>query len=263
MLNIANLQKTFYKGTAQENPVIRGIDLELREGSFVTVIGSNGAGKSTFLNLIAGNIIPDGGKVELDGHDITRLPEHKRAGLIGRVFQDPNVGTAGDMELQENLAMASLRGQRRGLAWHLKREELPRYREQLASLGLGLEDRLKTRVHLLSGGQRQALTLLMATLVRPSLLLLDEHTAALDPPTAARVMQLTDQLVTEQNLTTLMVTHNMRQAIDYGDRLLMLHQGSVIYDIEGEAKKKLTVETLLHHFAEAAGDELVSDSMLL
>lgn len=263
MLSITNLQKTFHQGTAQENHVIKGLDLHLREGSFVTVIGSNGSGKSTLLNLISGNLLPDGGAVELDGHEITKLPEYKRAGLIGRVFQDPNIGTAGDMELQENLAMASLRGQRRGLSWHLKRDSLPQYKEQLTRLGLGLEERLKTRVHLLSGGQRQALTLLMATLVRPSLLLLDEHTAALDPPTATRVMELTNQLVTEQNLTTLMVTHNMRQAIDYGDRLLMLHQGRIIYDIEGEAKKKLTVETLLQNFAEAARDELVSDSMLL
>ena len=256
MLSVTDLHKTFHPGTAQENHVIRGIDLQLQAGSFVSVIGSNGAGKSTLLNLIAGNLLPDGGHIELDGHTITNLPEYKRAGLIGRVFQDPNIGTAGDMELQENLAMASLRGERRGLGWHLKRDALPRYQKQLAKLGLGLEDRLKTRVHLLSGGQRQALTLLMATLVRPSLLLLDEHTAA-------RVMELTNQLVTEQNLTTLMVTHNMRQAIDYGDRLLMLHQGKIIYDVAGVAKKQLTVETLLKHFAEAAADAVVPDSMLL
>ncbi len=265
MLKIKNLHITFNPGTPNANQVFEGLDLEIKAGEFVTVIGGNGSGKSTLMNLIAGVYMPDNGQIRIDGHDITYTPEHARAALLGRVFQDPLQGTAGDMEISENLAMAALRGQKRTLGWNAKKSEVKRYKEMLASLDLGLEDRLHQKVKLLSGGQRQALTLLMATMNKPSLLLLDEHTAALDPKTAAKVMEVTERVVSKNNLTTLMITHNMQQAITYGDRLLMMNAGRLVLDISGEEKKRLTVEDLLRQFSakdpEAVGD--LGDRMLL
>ena len=263
MLDIINVKKTFNKGTINEKKALNGINLHLNEGDFVTVIGGNGAGKSTTLNMIAGVYPIDSGKIEIDGVNISRDPEYKRAKYIGRVFQDPMLGTAAGMEIQENLALAFRRGKKRGLGWGIKSSEKDGYREALARRGLGLEDRMSSKVGLLSGGQRQALTLLMATLKKPKLLLLDEHTAALDPKTAAKVLSLTEELVSENNLTTLMVTHNMKDAIAIGNRLIMMNNGKVIYDVAGEEKKKLTVDDLLIKFTEASGEELSNDRMML
>ena len=263
MLDIINVKKTFNKGTINEKKALNGINLHLNEGDFVTVIGGNGAGKSTALNMIAGVYPIDSGKIEIDGVNISRDPEYKRAKYIGRVFQDPMLGTAAGMEIQENLALAFRRGKKRGLGWGIKSSEKDGYREALARLGLGLEDRMSSKVGLLSGGQRQALTLLMATLKKPKLLLLDEHTAALDPKTAAKVLSLTEELVSENNLTTLMVTHNRKDAIAIGNRLIMMNNGKVIYDVAGEEKKKLTVDDLLIKFTEASGEELSNDRMML
>lgn len=263
MLEIKNVYKTFNAGTVNEKVALKGLDLTLEDGDFVTVIGGNGAGKSTMLNAVAGVWPVDMGKIIIDGKDVTRLSEHQRAKYIGRVFQDPMMGTAPSMWIEENLALAARRGQRRGLAWGVTREEKEQYRKLLGDLGLGLESRLSTKVATLSGGQRQALTLLMATLKRPKLLLLDEHTAALDPKTAAKVMELTDRIVREGQLTTLMITHNMRDAIQYGNRLIMLHDGHVILDIAGEEKEKLTVPDLLEQFTKASGDEFANDRAIL
>lgn len=263
MLEIKNVYKTFNAGTVNEKVALKGLDLTLEDGDFVTVIGGNGAGKSTMLNAVAGVWPVDMGKIIIDGKDVTRLSEHQRAKYIGRVFQDPMMGTAPSMQIEENLALAARRGQRRGLAWGVTKEEKEQYRELLGGLGLGLESRLTTKVATLSGGQRQALTLLMATLKRPKLLLLDEHTAALDPKTAAKVMELTDRIVREGQLTTLMITHNMRDAIQYGNRLIMLHEGRIILDIAGEEKKKLTVPDLLEQFTKASGDEFANDRAIL
>lgn len=263
MLTITNVRKTFNKGTINEKKALNGINLHLNEGDFCTVIGGNGAGKSTMLNMIAGVYPIDSGKIMIGGVNISRTPEHKRAKYIGRVFQDPMRGTAAGMEIQENLALALRRGKSRGLGWGIKNNEKEFYRDSLAKLGLGLQTRMSSKVGLLSGGQRQALTLLMATLERPKLLLLDEHTAALDPKTAKKVLELTEEIVSEQNLTALMVTHNMKDAIQMGNRLIMMHDGRIIYDITGEEKKKLQVEDLLRKFEEASGEEFANDRMML
>ena len=263
MLKITNLEKTFNAGTVNEKVALNGLNLELQDGDFVTVIGGNGAGKSTLFNAIAGVWKPDCGTIEIDGVDVTGMPEHKRAQFLGRVFQDPMKGTAPDMEIAENLAIAARRGTKRKLVWGVRKAERQQYRQLLATLGLGLEDRLSSKVGLLSGGQRQAVTLLMATLKRPKLLLLDEHTAALDPKTAAKVLEITDQIVTENHLTTVMVTHNMRDAIEHGNRLIMMHEGRVVVDISGEDKKKLKVSDLLELFAKASGDEFTNDRAIL
>lgn len=248
MLELKEIYKTFNAGTVNEKRAIDGLNLTLDDGDFVTVIGGNGAGKSTILNLIAGVFPVDGGSITLNGIDMTHLPEHKRARYLGRVFQDPMMGTAATMGIEENLALAYRRGQRRGLGYGISNAERDLYREKLATLGLDLENRMTSKVGLLSGGQRQALTLLMATLKKPELLLLDEHTAALDPKTADKVLQLTDEIVARDHLTTLMVTHNMKNAIQYGNRLIMMDAGRVVVDIRGEEKKKLTVHDLLERF---------------
>ena len=263
MLEIKNVYKTFNPGTVNEKVALNGLNLTLNDGDFVTVIGGNGAGKSTMLNAVAGVWPVDMGKILIDGQDITRLPEHKRAPYIGRVFQDPMMGTAGNMWIEENLALARRRGKRRGLGWGISSAERAQYREQLARLGLGLEDRLSTKVKLLSGGQRQALTLLMATLQKPKLLLLDEHTAALDPKTARKVLELSEQIINESGLTSMMVTHNMRDAIRYGNRLIMMHDGRVVIDVSGEEKAHLTVESLIEKFSEVSGSDEVSDRLVL
>lgn len=261
MLEIVNVHKTFFAGTANEKVALRGVNLTLNDGDFVTVIGSNGAGKSTLLNSVAGVFPVDEGRISIAGHDVTKMPEHQRAQFIGRVFQDPMKGTAGGMMIIENLAMAKRRGKWPGLRWSEKKEETEAFRALVAQLGLGLEDRLTAHVGLLSGGQRQAITLLMATLVRPELLLLDEHTAALDPKTAEKVLEITNKIVTEQHLTTLMITHNMRDALRFGNRLIMMHDGRPIVDVSGEEKSRLTPTDLLHYFEEAAGG--VSDKLML
>jgi len=263
MLKITNLHKTFNPGTVNAKKALNGLSLELADGDFVTVIGGNGAGKSTLLNAISGVWKPDFGTVEIDGVDVTNMPEFKRATYLGRVFQDPMKGTAPDMEIAENLAIAARRGKRRGLSWGVKRSEREEYKALLAQLDLGLESRLSSKVGLLSGGQRQAVTLLMATLKKPKLLLLDEHTAALDPKTAAKVLEITDRIVNDNKLTTLMITHNMRDAIDHGNRLIMLHEGRVIIDVSGEEKKNLTVEDLLDMFTKASGNAFTSDRAIL
>lgn len=263
MLKIKNLQKTFNPGTVNAKTALCGLDLELKDGDFVTVIGGNGAGKSTLLNAIAGVWKPDYGTIEIDGVDVTNMPEHKRAKFLGRVFQDPMKGTAPDMEIAENLAIAARRGTKRKLIWGVRKAEREKYKKLLADLELGLEERLSSKVGLLSGGQRQAVTLLMATLNRPKLLLLDEHTAALDPKTAAKVLELTDRIVHENRLTTVMITHNMKDAIVHGNRLIMMHEGRIIVDVEGEQKKKLTVEDLLELFVQASGKEFANDRMML
>lgn len=263
MLKIKDLQKTFNPGTVNAKTALNGLNLTLNDGDFVTVIGGNGAGKSTMLNAIAGVWKPDQGTVEIDGVDVTNMPEHKRAAFLGRVFQDPMKGTAPDMEIAENLAIASMRGLRRKFVWGVKKADRAQYKELLATLELGLEDRLSTKVGLLSGGQRQAVTLLMATLRRPKLLLLDEHTAALDPKTAAKVLEITNKLVTENNLTTLMITHNMHDAIAYGNRLIMMHEGRIVVDVSGEDKKKLTIAQLLGLFEQASGSAMVDDKLIL
>ena len=263
MLKINHIAKTFNPGTITEKTALVDVDLHLNEGDFVTVIGGNGAGKSTMLNAIAGVFPVDSGSILIDGQDVTKLPEHKRAALLGRVFQDPMMGTAPTMMIEENLALAARRGQRRGLKWGISNMEREMYREQLRKLDLGLEDRMASKVGLLSGGQRQALTLLMATLRTPKLLLLDEHTAALDPKTAAKVLELSDKIIREQKLTALMITHNMQDAIDYGNRLIMMHEGRVVVDVAGEEKKKLTRADLMGLFEKAAGQQLNSDKLLL
>lgn len=263
MLQLKNIHKTFNLGTINEKVALDGVDLVLNEGDFVTVIGGNGAGKSTTLNAIAGVWPIDEGSILIDGIDVTGLPEHKRAQYLGRVFQDPMTGTTATMQIDENLALAARRGKRRGLGWGITAEEKKKYKEMLKMLDLGLEDRMTSKVGLLSGGQRQALTLLMATLQRPKLLLLDEHTAALDPKTAAKVLELTDKIVEENNLTTLMITHNMKDAIAHGNRLIMMNEGKIVLDIGPEEKKKLTVEDLLQKFEDVSGQEFASDKALL
>ena len=263
MLDLIDIRKTFNAKTVNEKVALNGVNLHLEDGDFVTVIGGNGAGKSTILNAIAGVWPVDEGRIIIDGTDVTNLSEHRRANLLGRVFQDPMTGTAATMQIEENLALAARRGQKRTLRIGITKAEREGYREKLKTLGLGLEDRMTTKVGLLSGGQRQALTLLMATLKKPKLLLLDEHTAALDPRTASKVLQLSRQIVEENHLMTMMVTHNMKDAIAYGNRLIMMHEGRVILDIKGEQKKHLTVEMLLEQFARASGDEFVSDRALL
>lgn len=263
MLKITNVNKTFNTGTVNEKKALNNLSIHLAPKDFVTVIGGNGAGKSTILNMIAGVYPIDSGFIVLDGKDISNLPEYKRASLLGRVFQDPMRGTAAGMEIQENLAMAYRRGKVRGLGWGIKASEKEFYYEALKSLGLGLEDRMSSKVGLLSGGQRQALTLLMATLQKPKLLLLDEHTAALDPKTAKNVLELTKHMVEKDQLTALMVTHNMKDAIQIGNRLIMMYDGRIIYDVEGEEKKNLKVEDLLKKFETASGEEFANDRMML
>ncbi len=263
MLELKNIHKTFNPGTINEKIALNGVDLKLDEGDFVTVIGGNGAGKSTMLNAIAGVWPVDEGSIIIDGADVTGLPDYKRAKLIGRVFQDPMTGTAATMQIEENLAIANRRGLRRGLKWQVSSGEREQFKQKLKVLNLGLEDRLTSKVGLLSGGQRQALTLLMATLQRPKILLLDEHTAALDPKTAEKVLDATDTIVNSQKLTTLMVTHNMKDAIIHGNRLIMMNAGRIVLDIKGEEKKRLTVEDLLHQFERVSGQEFASDKALL
>ena len=263
MLELKNIYKTFNAGTVNEKMALRGLNLTLEDGDFVTVIGGNGAGKSTMLNAIAGVWPVDQGQILIGDADVTKLPEYKRAKYLGRVFQDPMTGTAATMEIQENLALALRRGDSRTLKAGITKKEHAKYREMLATLGLGLEDRMTSKVGLLSGGQRQALTLLMATLKKPKLLLLDEHTAALDPKTAAKVLQTTDMIVNRDKLTTLMITHNMKDAIVHGNRLIMMMDGNIILDIRGEEKKKLTVADLLHKFEEASGEEFANDKAIL
>ncbi len=263
MLEICNIYKTFNIGTINEKHALNGVNLKLEEGDFVTVIGGNGAGKSTMLNAVAGVWPVDAGSIVLDGIDVTGLPEHKRAAYLGRVFQDPMNGTAATMEIQENLALAARRGSTRGLKWGITKKERDKYHELLKELDLGLEGRMSSKVGLLSGGQRQALTLLMATLRKPKLLLLDEHTAALDPKTASKVLTLSDKIIAENHLTAMMVTHNMRDAIHHGNRLIMMNDGKIILDIRGEEKAKLTVDDLLEKFEEVSGEEFASDKALL
>ncbi len=263
MLEISNVKKTFNKGTINEKQALVGINLTLKSEDFVTIIGGNGAGKSTMLNMIAGVYPIDEGKIILNGEDISRKSEHARAKYLGRVFQDPMKGTAAGMEIQENLALAYRRGRKRGLKWAITKKEQELYREQLKTLDLGLEDRMTSKVGLLSGGQRQALTLLMASLQQPELLLLDEHTAALDPKTAAKVLALTEKIISEHHLTAMMVTHNMKDAIRLGNRLIMMHEGKIIYDVCGEEKKKLQVSDLLAKFEQASGGEFANDRMML
>jgi putative ABC transport system ATP-binding protein len=263
MLELKNISKTFFPGTVHEKTALDNLNLTLHEGDFVTVIGGNGAGKSTMLNAIAGTFPVDSGTILIDGKDVTRLPEYKRAALLGRVFQDPMMGTAPTMQIQENLALAARRGKPRGLRWGITPQEQEMYYQKLKDLDLGLEDRMKAKVGLLSGGQRQALTLLMAAMQKPKLLLLDEHTAALDPRTAAKVLELSDRIVAENHLTTLMITHNMKDAIAHGNRLIMMDAGHVVLDISGENKKKLTVNDLLTLFSKASGTEANDDKLLL
>lgn len=263
MLEIVNVYKTFNPGTINEKRALNGVNLTLNDGDFVTVIGGNGAGKSTLLNMITGVYPIDSGSIKVDGIEISKLPEHKRAKFFGRVFQDPMTGTAADMEIAENMAIAARRGKRRTLRIGVTKKEKGRFSELLKILDLGLENRLTSKVGLLSGGQRQALTLLMATMQQPKVLLLDEHTAALDPKTASKVLTLTDKIIAENKLTAMMVTHNMNDAIHYGNRLIMMHDGRVILDIEGEEKKKLTVESLLHEFEKVSGTEFANDRTLL
>lgn len=263
MLDVKEIRKTFNKGTVNEKKALQGLNLHLNDGDFVTVIGGNGAGKSTMLNAIAGVWPVDSGTITIDGIDVTRQPEYKRAKYIGRVFQDPMMGTAANMQIEENLAIASRRGKIPGLGWSSKAKQKEQFREMLAELDLGLEDRLTSKVGLLSGGQRQAVTLLMATINKPKLLLLDEHTAALDPKTAAKVLELTEKIVERDHLTTLMITHNMRDALRCGNRLIMLYNGQIIIDVAGEEKKNLDVPDLLKMFEKVSGAEMVNDRMLL
>ena len=263
MLEIKNVSKTFNPGTINEKHALTNLSLSLNDGDFVTVIGGNGAGKSTLLNAVAGVWPVDSGAILIDGEDVTGMPEYKRAKYIGRVFQDPMMGTAPNMQIEENLALALRRGQKRGLKWGVTNAEREAYREKLATLGLGLEDRLTAKVGLLSGSQRQALTLLMASLQTPKLLLLDEHTAALDPGTAKKVLELSDKIISENKLTALMITHNMTDAIRHGNRLIMMDAGQVMVDVSGEEKKKLTVPDLLAMFSRASGSDEANDKMLL
>lgn len=263
MLKIEHVYKTFNPGTINEKKALNGVELVLNEGDFVTVIGGNGAGKSTILNMIAGVYPVDAGKIWIDDTEVTGLPEHKRAKYLGRVFQDPMTGTAAEMNIEENLAIAARRGKKRFLGWGITGKEREAYKEQLKALDLGLEERMTAKVGLLSGGQRQALTLLMASLKKPKLLLLDEHTAALDPKTAKKVLNLTEEIVERDHLTTLMITHNMKDAIRLGNRLIMMHEGRIIYDVSGEEKKKLKVSDLLAKFEEVSGGEFANDRMIL
>ena len=263
MLEIKNIFKTFNPGTINEKIALNDLNLTLNDGDFVTVIGGNGAGKSTMLNAISGVWKPDSGSITIDGINVTGMPEHKRAKFLGRVFQDPMTGTAADMSIQENMALALRRGARRGLGWGISEKEKVQYRAALQTLELGFENRMTSKVGLLSGGQRQAVTLLMATLKKPKLLLLDEHTAALDPKTAAKVLELSEKIINENHLTALMVTHNMKDAIRYGNRLIMMHEGHVIFDVSGEDKKNLTVDELVEKFSTASGEEFANDRALL
>lgn len=263
MLELKDIYKTFNAGTINERKALQGVSLKLEDGDFVTVIGGNGAGKSTMLNAVAGVWPVDSGSIVIDGVDVTGMPEHKRARFLGRVFQDPMTGTAATMQIDENLAMAYRRGKRRTLKWGIRKAEREQYYEMLKQFDLGLENRMTSKVGLLSGGQRQALTLLMATLQKPKLLLLDEHTAALDPKTAAKVLELSQKIIAEENLTAMMVTHNMRDAIAYGNRLVMMNEGRIVIDIKGDDKKKLTVEDLLQKFEEVSGEEFANDKVLL
>ena len=263
MLVLKDVGKTFNKGSANEKVALKGIDLYVKEGDFITVIGGNGAGKSTMLNAIAGTYIVDTGMIKIGGEKVTAQPEHIRAKRIGRVFQDPMMGTASDMQIEENLAISLRRGKKRGLKWGVTKEERDIYKKLLKPFDLGLEDRLSTKVSLLSGGQRQALTLLMATIQKPDLLLLDEHTAALDPKTAGKVLSMTDELIRENGLTAIMVTHNMKDAIKYGNRLIMMMDGKIIYDVSGNEKQNLQVSDLLKKFEVSAGEEFSNDRMLL
>ena len=263
MLDIIGIEKTFNPGTINEKKALDGVNLHLDDGDFVTVIGGNGAGKSTILNAVAGVWPVDCGSIVVDGVDVTKLPEYKRAKYLGRVFQDPMTGTAADMQIEENLALAARRGKRRTLRMGITAKERKEYKELLKILGLGLEDRLTAKVGLLSGGQRQALTLLMATLKKPKLLLLDEHTAALDPKTAKKVLDITEEIVAKDNLMTIMITHNMADAIRVGNRLIMMHEGKVVVDVKGEEKKKLTIEQLLSLFETASGSQFTSDTAIL
>ena len=263
MLRIEDVYKTFNAGTINEKKALCGVNLTLEEGEFVTVIGGNGAGKSTTLNAVAGVWPVDSGRIYIGGDDVTRLSEYKRAKYLGRVFQDPMTGTATTMSIEEKMAIAARRGKARRLTWGITKAERDTYREMLKTLNLGLEDRLTSKVGLLSGGQRQAITLLMASIQKPKLLLLDEHTAALDPKTAAKVLEISDKIIAENHLTAMMVTHNMRDAIAHGNRLIMMHEGKVILNIAGEEKKKLTVEDLLHQFERVSGEEFANDKALL
>lgn len=263
MLKLEHVTIVFNAGTVNEKTALDDVSLHIRPGDFVTMIGGNGAGKSTLLNCVSGAYVPTRGKILIDGVDVTSMPEYRRAALLGRVFQDPMMGTAGNLWIEENLSLACRRGKKRGLRWQVRGDERKFFRDQLARLELGLEDRMTAKVKLLSGGQRQALTLLMATLERPKLLLLDEHTAALDPKTAQRVLALSEQIIGENNLTTLMVTHNMRDAIRYGNRLVMMNESQIVLDIEGEMKKQLTVESLLARFSTVSGSDEVEDKLVL
>lgn len=263
MLIVNGLYKTFNSGTCNQKEALINTSIHVRQGDFISIIGGNGAGKSTLLNCIAGVYPIDRGSIVIENTDVTNLPEHKRATVLGRVFQDPMMGTASNMGIEENLALAYRRGKKRGLSWGISNKERSLFKEQLKTLGLGLEERMTTKVGLLSNGQRQALTLLMATLKKPKLLLLDEHTAALDPKTAKKVLEITDQIIKEHNLTAMMVTHNMRDAIKHGNRLIMMHEGQIILDINGEDKKKLTVEVLLDRFGKVSGEEFANDRALL
>ena len=263
MLEIKEISKTFNAGTVNEKTALNGVSLTLNDGDFVTVIGGNGAGKSTLLNAVAGVWPVDQGSISIDGVDVTHLPEYKRARYIGRVFQDPMMGTAATMQIEENLALARRRGKPRSLRPGITAAEREEYRQRLQELGLGLDTRLSAKVGTLSGGQRQALTLLMATLQKPKLLLLDEHTAALDPKTAAKVLEVTDRIIRQERLTTLMITHNMRDAIAHGNRLIMLYEGRIAVDVSGEDKERLTVEDLLGMFEKVSGEQFASDRALL
>jgi putative tryptophan/tyrosine transport system ATP-binding protein len=263
MLRVSKISKIFNPGSINEKLALDKISLTIKEGDFITVIGGNGSGKSTLLNCIAGVYIVERGSIFIDDVDVTKLSEPKRAAMIGRVFQDPMMGTAANMGIEENLALAYRRGEKRGLSWGISHNERDKYRELLGTLELGLEDRLSSKVGLLSGGQRQALTLLMATVKKPRILLLDEHTAALDPKTAQRVLEMSDQVINEHNLTTMMVTHNMRDAIKYGNRLIMMHEGKIILDIKGERKESLAVEDLLKLFSNVSGEDFLDSDVLL
>ena len=263
MLDLKSISKTFNAGTVNEKTALNNLCLHLNDGDFVTVIGGNGAGKSTMLNAVAGAWPVDEGTIEIGGVNVTKLPEYKRAKYLGRVFQDPMTGTATTMSIEENMAIAARRGEKRGLSWGITHQERDTYREMLKTLDLGLENRLTSKVGLLSGGQRQAITLLMASIKKPKLLLLDEHTAALDPKTAAKVLEISDKIIAENHLTAMMVTHNMKDAIVHGNRLIMMHEGKVILNISGEEKKKLTVEDLLHQFEKVSGEEFANDKALL
>lgn len=263
MLRTSHLTKIFFKGTANENVAIRDINLNVAAGEFITIIGSNGAGKTTLLNLVSGVYLPDEGKIEINGRNVGSLPEHKRAKFIGRVFQDPLQGTASSLTIEENLAIAALRGQGKGLRFAVTRKRREKFTDKLRALGLGLEKRLQERVGSLSGGQRQALTILMATLTKPELLLLDEHTASLDPKTAEKIISLTDKIVTQQKLTTLMVTHNMEEALEFGNRTIMMHEGEIVLDVRAEEKERMSVKDLLDKFSEVRKERLVEDKLLL